>query len=115
MASLKLGFERFLQNVTHPAKHARGQPIRTARTAKKAGRKLTRKLVLVRSASIMKLEYRCGVSASVYSQFNSASRGPDVNECSGDPPPCKEDQFCLNTEGSFSCKGSSSLQRWEVY
>uniref|UniRef100_A0AAX7TR16 EGF-like domain-containing protein n=1 Tax=Astatotilapia calliptera TaxID=8154 RepID=A0AAX7TR16_ASTCA len=28
----------------------------------------------------------------------------DVNECSKDPVPCKEDQYCLNTEGSYSCK-----------
>lgn len=28
-----------------------------------------------------------------------------MNECSGDPPPCQEDQYCLNTDGSYSCKG----------
>ncbi|XP_023685960.1 cysteine-rich with EGF-like domain protein 2 [Paramormyrops kingsleyae] len=28
----------------------------------------------------------------------------DVDECSGESPPCKEDQYCLNTEGSYSCK-----------
>lgn len=28
-----------------------------------------------------------------------------MNECSRDPPPCKEDQYCLNTDGSYSCKG----------
>ncbi|XP_074554916.1 cysteine-rich with EGF-like domain protein 2 [Halichoeres trimaculatus] len=28
----------------------------------------------------------------------------DVNECSKDESPCKEDQYCLNTEGSYSCK-----------
>nr|XP_061814931.1 cysteine-rich with EGF-like domain protein 2 [Nerophis lumbriciformis] len=28
----------------------------------------------------------------------------DINECSKDTPPCEEDQYCLNTEGSYSCK-----------
>ncbi|XP_024139093.1 cysteine-rich with EGF-like domain protein 2 [Oryzias melastigma] len=28
----------------------------------------------------------------------------DVNECAKDPPPCKENQYCLNSEGSYSCK-----------
>ncbi|KAL2102265.1 hypothetical protein ACEWY4_001433 [Coilia grayii] len=28
----------------------------------------------------------------------------DVDECSKDSSSCKEDQYCLNTEGSFSCK-----------
>lgn len=37
--------------------------------------------------------------------FNSVLHVPDVNECSRDPPPCKEDQYCLNTDGSYSCKG----------
>lgn len=27
----------------------------------------------------------------------------DVDECSVDPP-CKEDEYCLNTDGSYSCK-----------
>nr|XP_040031112.1 cysteine-rich with EGF-like domain protein 2 isoform X2 [Gasterosteus aculeatus aculeatus] len=27
----------------------------------------------------------------------------DVNECSADPSPCEEDQYCHNTEGSYSC------------
>ena len=33
----------------------------------------------------------------------------DVNECLNDPPLCKEDQYCLNTDGSFSCKGTVKL------
>lgn len=28
----------------------------------------------------------------------------DINECTIDPAPCKDNQFCLNTDGSFSCK-----------
>lgn len=28
----------------------------------------------------------------------------DVNECSKEPAPCKENQYCLNSDGSFSCK-----------
>ncbi|KPP72722.1 cysteine-rich with EGF-like domain protein 2-like [Scleropages formosus] len=28
----------------------------------------------------------------------------DVDECSREPPPCKGDQYCLNTEGSYLCK-----------
>ncbi|XP_038595018.1 cysteine-rich with EGF-like domain protein 2 [Micropterus salmoides] len=28
----------------------------------------------------------------------------DINECSKDSSPCEEDEYCLNTEGSFSCK-----------
>lgn len=35
----------------------------------------------------------------------------DVNECSKDPVPCKEDQYCLNTEGSYSCKGKRSYAK----
>ncbi|XP_071242644.1 cysteine-rich with EGF-like domain protein 2 isoform X2 [Salvelinus alpinus] len=33
----------------------------------------------------------------------------DVNECLNDPPLCKEDQYCLNTDGSFSCKGCDKV------
>ncbi|XP_052316020.1 cysteine-rich with EGF-like domain protein 2 isoform X2 [Oncorhynchus keta] len=33
----------------------------------------------------------------------------DVNECLNDPPLCKEDQYCLNTDGSFSCKGCDEV------
>ncbi|XP_019738575.1 cysteine-rich with EGF-like domain protein 2 [Hippocampus comes] len=29
----------------------------------------------------------------------------DVNECSKDSPPCQEKEYCVNTEGSYSCKG----------
>lgn len=32
----------------------------------------------------------------------------DVNECSRDPPPCEDDQYCLNTDGSYSCKACDS-------
>lgn len=28
----------------------------------------------------------------------------DINECIKDPAPCSDDQYCLNTDGSFSCK-----------
>ncbi|XP_015208062.1 cysteine-rich with EGF-like domain protein 2 [Lepisosteus oculatus] len=28
----------------------------------------------------------------------------DVDECSNETSPCEENQYCLNTEGSFSCK-----------
>uniref|UniRef100_A0A3Q3QG19 protein disulfide-isomerase n=1 Tax=Monopterus albus TaxID=43700 RepID=A0A3Q3QG19_MONAL len=33
----------------------------------------------------------------------------DVNECSKDPSPCKEDQYCLNTEGSYSCNACDKV------
>lgn len=33
----------------------------------------------------------------------------DVNECSKDPSPCNEDQYCLNTEGSYSCKACDKV------
>ncbi|KAM9846031.1 cysteine-rich with EGF-like domain protein 2 isoform 2-T2 [Aulostomus maculatus] len=33
----------------------------------------------------------------------------DVNECSNDPSPCTEDQYCLNTDGSFSCKACDKV------
>lgn len=65
-SSLKLGFERFLQSVTHPAKRARERPIRTVRSAKKAGRKPTRKLVSVRSSTRKETEYRIfGINAQL--------------------------------------------------
>ncbi|XP_056603421.1 cysteine-rich with EGF-like domain protein 2 isoform X2 [Triplophysa dalaica] len=32
----------------------------------------------------------------------------DINECSKDPLPCKDDQYCLNTDGSFSCKACNT-------
>ncbi|RXN30201.1 zinc finger BED domain-containing 4 [Labeo rohita] len=35
------------------------------------------------------------------------SFGPDcnnINECTKDPALCKDNQYCLNTDGSFSCK-----------
>ncbi|KAG5845950.1 hypothetical protein ANANG_G00144600 [Anguilla anguilla] len=28
----------------------------------------------------------------------------DVDECSKESPPCKEDQYCQNTDGSYSCQ-----------
>lgn len=34
---------------------------------------------------------------------------PDVDECAVEDSPCGADQYCLNTDGSFSCKGFSSL------
>ncbi|XP_053719170.1 cysteine-rich with EGF-like domain protein 2 [Synchiropus splendidus] len=33
----------------------------------------------------------------------------DVDECSRDTSPCKDDQFCLNSEGSFSCKACDKV------
>ncbi|CAL1568643.1 unnamed protein product [Knipowitschia caucasica] len=33
----------------------------------------------------------------------------DVNECTKEASPCKEDEHCLNTEGSFSCKGCDKV------
>ncbi|XP_026778542.3 cysteine-rich with EGF-like domain protein 2 [Pangasianodon hypophthalmus] len=27
----------------------------------------------------------------------------DIDECSKDPPPCKDKEYCLNTDGSYSC------------
>ncbi|KAF3859519.1 hypothetical protein F7725_021918 [Dissostichus mawsoni] len=33
----------------------------------------------------------------------------DVNECSKDPSPCEEDQYCLNTDGSYSCKACDKV------
>ncbi|KAK7896157.1 hypothetical protein WMY93_021482 [Mugilogobius chulae] len=33
----------------------------------------------------------------------------DVNECIKEPSPCKEDEHCLNTEGSFSCKACDKV------
>ncbi|XP_057184927.1 cysteine-rich with EGF-like domain protein 2 isoform X1 [Triplophysa rosa] len=32
----------------------------------------------------------------------------DINECSKDPLQCKDDQYCLNTDGSFSCKACNT-------
>lgn len=33
----------------------------------------------------------------------------DVDECSKDSSLCKEDQYCLNTDGSFSCKACDKV------
>lgn len=33
----------------------------------------------------------------------------DVNECSTSPSPCKEDEYCLNAEGSYSCKSCDEV------
>lgn len=33
----------------------------------------------------------------------------DVNECSREPSPCGDQQYCVNNEGSFSCKGCSRM------
>ncbi|KAM9327886.1 cysteine-rich with EGF-like domain protein 2 isoform 2-T2 [Pholidichthys leucotaenia] len=33
----------------------------------------------------------------------------DVNECSQDKSPCKDDQYCVNTEGSYSCNACDSV------
>ncbi|KAL7882803.1 hypothetical protein SRHO_G00004610 [Serrasalmus rhombeus] len=27
----------------------------------------------------------------------------DINECSNDPSPCKDEEYCLNTDGSYTC------------
>ena len=32
----------------------------------------------------------------------------DINECEAEEPPCDEDQYCTNNEGSYSCTGLSS-------
>uniref|UniRef100_A0A8C2XSZ2 Cysteine-rich with EGF-like domains 2 n=1 Tax=Cyclopterus lumpus TaxID=8103 RepID=A0A8C2XSZ2_CYCLU len=32
----------------------------------------------------------------------------DVNECSADPSPCGEEQYCVNTDGSYSCCASAT-------
>ncbi|XP_050963641.1 cysteine-rich with EGF-like domain protein 2 isoform X2 [Labeo rohita] len=32
----------------------------------------------------------------------------DINECTKDPALCKDNQYCLNTDGSFSCKECDS-------
>ncbi|XP_039516166.1 cysteine-rich with EGF-like domain protein 2 isoform X2 [Pimephales promelas] len=32
----------------------------------------------------------------------------DINECTKDSSPCAENQFCLNTDGSFSCKACNT-------
>lgn len=32
----------------------------------------------------------------------------DIDECSKDPLPCKDDQYCLNTDGSFFCKACNT-------
>lgn len=29
----------------------------------------------------------------------------DIDECSKDPSPCKDKEYCLNTDGSYSCNG----------
>lgn len=40
----------------------------------------------------------------------------DVNECShDDPAPCGEEEYCVNTEGSFSCKGVEKLDNLTVH
>lgn len=31
---------------------------------------------------------------------------PDVDECVADTPPCSDQQYCENTNGSFVCKGA---------
>uniref|UniRef100_A0A8C2XUN1 Cysteine-rich with EGF-like domains 2 n=1 Tax=Cyclopterus lumpus TaxID=8103 RepID=A0A8C2XUN1_CYCLU len=33
----------------------------------------------------------------------------DVNECSADPSPCGEEQYCVNTDGSYSCAGCDNM------
>ncbi|KAG7456036.1 hypothetical protein MATL_G00247470 [Megalops atlanticus] len=33
----------------------------------------------------------------------------DVDECSKESPPCKENQYCLNTDGSYSCKACDKV------
>ncbi|KAK1790532.1 hypothetical protein P4O66_014419 [Electrophorus voltai] len=33
----------------------------------------------------------------------------DIDECSKDPPPCDNAEYCLNTDGSYSCSGSCAL------
>ncbi|XP_056434446.1 cysteine-rich with EGF-like domain protein 2 isoform X1 [Gadus chalcogrammus] len=33
----------------------------------------------------------------------------DVNECSKDPAPCGEEEYCINNDGSFSCKGCDKV------
>ncbi|XP_028810624.1 cysteine-rich with EGF-like domain protein 2 [Denticeps clupeoides] len=35
----------------------------------------------------------------------------DVDECAGDSSPCKEDQYCLNGDGSFSCHACGAACR----
>uniref|UniRef100_A0A8D3BL32 Cysteine-rich with EGF-like domains 2 n=1 Tax=Scophthalmus maximus TaxID=52904 RepID=A0A8D3BL32_SCOMX len=39
----------------------------------------------------------------------------DVNECSRDPSPCEEDQYCHNTEGSYSCKGETTYNNLSFF
>ena len=35
----------------------------------------------------------------------------DIDECTaeGDEPPCKENEFCTNTEGSHTCTGNGNV------
>uniref|UniRef100_H3CMS9 Cysteine-rich with EGF-like domains 2 n=1 Tax=Tetraodon nigroviridis TaxID=99883 RepID=H3CMS9_TETNG len=33
----------------------------------------------------------------------------DVDECSGEPSPCREDQYCLNADGSYSCRACDNV------
>ncbi|KAK7149407.1 hypothetical protein R3I94_008906 [Phoxinus phoxinus] len=32
----------------------------------------------------------------------------DINECTNDSAPCADNQYCLNTDGSFSCKACNT-------
>ncbi len=57
--------------------------------------------VVVRGVKNVKDIMVCAQLASL----QSTSCVADVNECSKDSSPCKEDEYCLNTEGSYSCKG----------
>ncbi|XP_006016561.1 cysteine-rich with EGF-like domain protein 2 [Alligator sinensis] len=36
--------------------------------------------------------------------MNEEAACVDVDECAAEASPCKDDQYCLNTDGSFSCK-----------
>lgn len=55
------------------------------------------------------LDYKFRIFAEMWSRIKSFWHVPDENECSRDPSPCQEDQYCLNTDGSYSCKGSQDL------
>lgn len=103
-----------LQNATTPVKPALERPIRTVMSAKKAGRRMSRRLVLVRGLlKSLHVVYRKHSKdiRSVYTtdSLQCISCVPDINECSKDPSPCEENQYCLNTEGSYSCQGNYSL------
>ncbi|KAF7246662.1 Cysteine-rich with EGF-like domain protein 2 [Varanus komodoensis] len=87
-----------VQLVTIPVKHAPVQLIQIVRIVKKVGPKM-KKPVWAGAHSpqqhILDISIRSQASWGIWE---------DVDECAVEDSPCRSDQYCLNTEGSFSCK-----------